>query len=482
LALVDGEALSRVQRLLADRGITTRQFVFQAATDVRREMRAIRVQSRPAVDAIRDLVAWPTSASDDWCRGFLAGIFDAEGSHIVGIVRIANTDDAMIQRTEACLRRFGFRYVVEMVNSTNRMRYVRIIGGLRERLRFFHLVDPAITRKRTIDDVAIKSDARLGVVAIEPLGIDLPMYDITTGTGDFIANGVVSHNCFARPTHTYLDLDADRDFERKIVVKVNAVSALRHELDPRRWAGELIAMGTNTDPYQRADGKYRLTRGIVEVLTERSNPFSILTKSTLVLRDLALLAEAAERTHVRVNLSIGTLDETVWRATEPGTPHPLRRVRAVEQLNAAGVPCGVLIAPVLPELSDSPEQLEDVVRACVAAGARSISTVLLHLRPGVKDVFLSRLADTHPHLVAGYRRRYRDRAYAAKADQQAVDAIVRDLVRRYGGVTANRTHPRHHTGHADVADADEVAVSPPRRAGRRSSAEPEPTTTQLPLL
>jgi DNA repair photolyase len=482
LALVDGEALSRVQRLLADRGITTRQFLFQAATDVRREMRAIRVQSHPAVDATRDLVAWPTSASDDWCRGFLAGIFDAEGSHIVGIVRIANTDDAMIQRTEACLRRFGFRYVVEMVNSTNRMRYVRIIGGLRERLRFFHLVDPAITRKRTIDDVAIKSDARLGVVAIEPLGIDLPMYDITTGTGDFIANGVVSHNCFARPTHTYLDLDADRDFERKIVVKVNAVSALRHELDPRRWAGELIAMGTNTDPYQRADGKYRLTRGIVEVLTERSNPFSILTKSTLVLRDLALLAEAAERTHVRVNLSIGTLDETVWRATEPGTPHPLRRVRAVEQLNAAGVACGVLIAPVLPDLSDSPEQLEDVVRACVAAGARSISTVLLHLRPGVKNVFLSRLADTHPHLVAGYRRRYRDRAYAAKADQQAVDAIVRDLVRRYGGVTANRTHPRHHTGHADVADADEVAVSPPRRAGRRSSAEPEPTTTRLPLL
>jgi DNA repair photolyase len=290
--------------------------------------------------------------------------------------------------------------------------------------------------------------------------------------------------CFARPTHTYLDLDADRDFERKIVVKVNAVSALRHELDPRRWAGDLIAMGTNTDPYQRAEGKYRLTRGIVEVLVERANPFSILTKSTLVLRDVALLAEAAERTNVRVNLSIGTLDEAVWRATEPGTPHPRRRVRAVEQLNAAGVPCGVLIAPVLPELSDSPEQLEYVVRACVDAGARSISTVLLHLRPGVKDVFLSRLAETHPHLVAGYRRRYRDRPYAARADQQAVDAMVRNLVRRYGGVTANGTDPRHHTGQA--ADADgagaEVAVPPPRRAGHRSLAESEPTTTQLPLL
>src|SRR5215207_11326813 len=289
--------------------------------------------------------------------------------------------------------------------------------------------------------------------------------------------------CFARPTHTYLDLDADRDFERRIVVKVNAASLLRAELDPRRWPGDLIAMGTNTDPYQRAEGKYRLTRGIVEVLAERANPFSILTKSTLVLRDLALLAEAAQHTSVRVNLSIGTLDEAVWRATEPGTPHPLRRIRAVEQLNAAGVPCGVLIAPVLPELSDSPDQLEDVVRACVDAGARSISTVLLHLRPGVKDVYLSRLADTHPHLVAGYRRRYRDRAYAAKADQQAVDVMVRNFVRRYGGVTANRTDPRHHTGHADGADADaEVPVSPPRRAGRRSSADTEPATTQLPLI
>src|ERR671918_236642 len=129
--------------------------------------------------------------------------------------------------------------------------------------------------------------------------------------------------CYARPTHTYLDLDAGRDFETKIVVKVNAVSRLRHELDPRRWAGDLIAMGTNTDPYQRAEGKYRLTRGIVEALIERANPFSILTKSTLVLRDLDLLTEATRRTKVRVNLSIGTLDEAVWQATEPGTPHPL---------------------------------------------------------------------------------------------------------------------------------------------------------------
>jgi DNA repair photolyase len=292
--------------------------------------------------------------------------------------------------------------------------------------------------------------------------------------------------CFARPSHTYLDLDADRDFEQRIVVKVNAVSHLRTELDPRRWQGDLIAMGTNTDPYQRAEGKYRLTRGIIEVLAEAANPFSILTKSTLVLRDLQLLADAARRTQVRVNLSIGTLDEDVWRATEPGTPHPLRRVRAVEQLNAAGVPCGVLIAPVLPGLSDAPEQLEAVVSACVAAGARSISSVLLHLRPGVRDVFFSRLGDTHPHLVDDYQRRYHDRSYAPRADQQAVDTLVRDLVTHHGGTPVARTDPEHMTGRpADGGDTTgakaPVRVAAPRTR-RRAPAPQVDDDNQLSLL
>jgi DNA repair photolyase len=287
--------------------------------------------------------------------------------------------------------------------------------------------------------------------------------------------------CFARPTHTYLDLDADRDFERRIVVKVNAVSHLRSELDPRRWRGELIAMGTNTDPYQRAEGKYRLTRGIVDVLTEFANPFSILTKSTLVLRDLALLARAAQATDVRVNLSIGTLDEAVWRATEPGTPHPLRRVRALQALNEAGVPCGVLMAPVLPGLSDAPEQLEAVVRACVAAGARSISTVLLHLRPGVKDVFLSRLAESHPHLVADYRRRYRDRAYAPEADQAALAARVHEMVRRHGGVPAGRDDSEHLVGPAAASnDGSTRGRSVEVRRGRAPAAGAAPAAAGAP--
>src|SRR4051795_10025913 len=194
--------------------------------------------------------------------------------------------------------------------------------------------------------------------------------------------------CFARPTHEYLGLNAGEDFERKVLVKVNAVERVRAELAPSRWAGEHIAMGTNTDPYQRCEGKYRLTQGIVGELSAAANPFSILTKSTLILRDLDLLAEAARRTDVRANFSIGTLDEEVWRTTEPGTPHPRRRVEAVAKLNQAGVPCGVLVAPILPGLSDAAEQLEAVVKACVDAGAVSVTPLLLHLRAGVREHYL----------------------------------------------------------------------------------------------
>ncbi|HZN15734.1 MAG TPA: radical SAM protein [Acidimicrobiales bacterium] len=217
--------------------------------------------------------------------------------------------------------------------------------------------------------------------------------------------------CFARPTHAYLDLDIGHDFDTKIVVKVNAVERVRAELHPKRWGGHHIAMGTNTDPYQRAEGKYHLTRGIVEALTEARNPFSILTKSTLILRDLDLLVDAAQHADVHANFSIGTLDEEVWKLTEPGTPHPRQRVEAVARLNAAGVPCGVLIAPILPGLSDRPEQIEAVKRACRDAGATSAAAMKLHLRKGVKEHFMNWLADARPDLVDEYERLYRGRAY-----------------------------------------------------------------------
>ena len=257
--------------------------------------------------------------------------------------------------------------------------------------------------------------------------------------------------CFARPTHEYLGLGIGKDFEQTLVVKVNAVEKLRVELRAPGWAGDTIAMGTNTDPYQRAEGKYHLTRGIIGVLTEAGNPFSILTKSTLILRDLPLLTAAAARAEVRCNLSIGTLDPEVWAATEPGTPHPRQRVEAVRRLNEAGIPTGVLVAPIIPGWSDSAAQLEEVTEAALAAGAVSVSPVALHLRPGVKEHFLADLRAKNPRLAAQLARRYRG-AYLSRAEQDVVVAPVGRTVARRRPTSAAGEH-RHPPPPAPVAVA-----------------------------
>jgi len=254
--------------------------------------------------------------------------------------------------------------------------------------------------------------------------------------------------CFARPTHTYLGLGMGDDFERKIVVKVNAVERLGAELRSPRWKGDPIAMGTNTDPYQKAEGKYHLTQGIVRVLAEAGNPFSILTKSTLVLRDLELLAYAATRTHVRLALSIGSLDRDVWQMTEPGTSPPDKRLEAVRRLTQAGVRCGVLIAPVLPGLSDGDDQLRAVAQACLEAGAVSVTPVALHLRPGVREHYLGWLARTRPELVDLYAQRFRKGSYQPRAEQQRVAEVVREVEESAGRRYSKRGHtgarsPRH---------------------------------------
>ena len=235
--------------------------------------------------------------------------------------------------------------------------------------------------------------------------------------------------CFARPTHDYLGLGIGEDFERKIVVKVNAVERLRAELRSPKWTGEPIAMGTNTDPYQRCEGKYHLTQGVIKALIDAGNPFSILTKSTLILRDLDLLKDA----DVHCNFSIGTLDEAAWKATEPGTPHPMRRVEAVRKLNEAGIPCGVLVAPVIPGLSDGPEQINAVVRACVEAGATSITGIPLHLRKGVKEHYMGWLAEHRPDLVDDYKRRYGARSNLPAAERAEIGRLVRQAVCKAGG-------------------------------------------------
>jgi DNA repair photolyase len=264
--------------------------------------------------------------------------------------------------------------------------------------------------------------------------------------------------CFARPTHEYLGLGIGEDFERRIVVKVNAVELARAELSSPRWQGDLVAMGTNTDPYQHAEGKYHLTRGIVGALSQARNPFSILTKSTLILRDLEQLAEAATRTQVQVNLSVGTLDREVWKASEPGTPPPQRRLEAVRRLNEAGVPCGVLIAPVLPGLSDSDEQVTDVARACKEVGAKVAGVVALHLRPGVREHYLSWLERTRPDLVELYNQRFARGSYQQSSEQERLSALVRAVMA--GHAVRGRPGPR---AGAAAQCREAAAVEPSRR-------------------
>lgn len=238
--------------------------------------------------------------------------------------------------------------------------------------------------------------------------------------------------CFARNTHTYLDLDSGHDFDSKIVVKTNATQLLRRELASPRWQGEHIAMGTNVDCYQRGEGRYRLMPGIIEALRDHANPFSILTKGSLILRDLELLQQAARVTEVGFNVSVGITDRGLWRSLESGTPPPRRRLEVCRRLNDAGLPCGVLMAPVIPYLTDSPEQLESTVRQVAEAGATHVSPIVLHLRPGAREWFLGWLGENHPDLVRPYEQLYGRRAYAPKSYQQQITDQVRKLAQRYG--------------------------------------------------
>jgi DNA repair photolyase len=257
--------------------------------------------------------------------------------------------------------------------------------------------------------------------------------------------------CFARNTHTYLDLDAGHDFDTKVVVKVNAPQLLRRELASPRWSGEHIAMGTNVDCYQRAEGRYRLMRGILSALRDHANPFSILTKGTLITRDLDLLVQAREVTSVGVSFSVGAIDETVWREVEPGTPSPRRRLDAVRLFADAGFEVSVLMAPILPGLTDTDESIESTVDAIAAAGARAVVPITLHLRPGTREWYSAWLARTHPELAERYRDLYRGGSYTSKAYQREVAARVYTAARRRGLNRAEMTEHRRPAGPPEPA-------------------------------
>ncbi len=231
--------------------------------------------------------------------------------------------------------------------------------------------------------------------------------------------------CFARPTHKFLDFDADRDFEREIIVKVNAPAVLRAELARPSWKGEHVALGTNTDPYQWVESRYKLMPGIWEAMRDARNPCSILTKSPLLLRDIDLLCEIAAVTDIHANLSIPTLDPKAWRATEPHTPNPRARLEAVAELNRAGIPTGVLVAPLMPGINDAPEQVEPLLEAAIEAGATGIGGIALHLRGDVKQIYMDWLRVYRPDLVEHYDTLYARGAYAPAQERKRLAALLR---------------------------------------------------------
>ena len=246
--------------------------------------------------------------------------------------------------------------------------------------------------------------------------------------------------CYVRAFELRADRPFDDRYGASIRVKTNVVEVLRRELAKASWEHESVAIGAATDPYQPAEGHYRLTRGCIEALREFSNPFSIITRGPLIIRDVDVLSEAAARASVSVTFSIPTLDEEVWRRTEPGTAHPRQRLRALKALVDAGVKASVGMAPILPGISDRPEQLDEVVRAAREAGACGVWSNLLFLRPGTREHFLEALARDYPEQLDRYERLYARRAYLGAEHAKPIRAQVEELAKRHG-VRDRRKNP-----------------------------------------
>jgi DNA repair photolyase len=266
--------------------------------------------------------------------------------------------------------------------------------------------------------------------------------------------------CFARPTHKFLDFNAGRDFEREIVVKVNAPERARAELSRPSWKHEHVAMGTNTDPYQWVEGRYKLMPGIWEALRDTATPCSVLTKSPLVLRDLDLLKQIAQVTSVSASFSVPTLDEKVWRQTEPHTPHPRKRLEALAEVRRAGIPSSVLIAPIMPGVNDSPKHLEPLLEMAAEAGATNVVPIALHLRGDVKGLWFDWLREYRPDLIGRYEQLFPRGAYMSNADRDKTTEYARKHRRTPAARTRpviGRSYAPHRNDPAPPADDEECA-------------------------
>jgi len=419
------EALGRAHHLLAEVG---REVPVLAAVGGVVDGRIAPPARHTGIAPVAEVTRWPRRPGTDWCAGFLAGVVDARGVAARGELRIRHADEEVVGRVTGALHRLGFTFAME--GSERGERVVRLTGGPGAYLRFLQVTAPAVGRRRDVTGAPVEVAAE--VVAVEPTGREEAMYDITTGTGDFVAEGVVSHNCFARNTHTYLDMDAGADFDSQIVVKVNVARVLERELRAPRWTREPVAMGTNTDPYQRAEGRYRLMPGVIDALARSGTPLSVLTKGTVLTRDLPRLAAAAADVPVGLGVSIALLDRPLQARLEPGTPSPEARLDLVRRITDAGLSCGVMVAPVLPLLTDSDEALDALLGRIRAAGATGASVLALHLRPGTREWFLEWLAREYPRLVGPYARLYRRGSYVDAEYRRTLGARVAPLLRRHG--------------------------------------------------
>ncbi|SKF64747.1 Rv2578c family radical SAM protein [Mycobacteroides abscessus] len=237
--------------------------------------------------------------------------------------------------------------------------------------------------------------------------------------------------CFARPTHEYLEFDSGADFDNQIVVKTNLVPVLRKELGRKSWSRETVALGTNTDPYQRAEGRYQLMPGVIGALTDSGTPISILTKGTLLRRDLPLLAEAAGQVPVSLGISLAIGDEVLHREVESGVPSPQARLALISAACEAGFQPHVMVAPVLPFLTDTVEHLDDLLGRIADAGAAGVTVFPLHLRGTTRGWFMSWISHSHPELVGRYRELYRKGAYVPAEYRAWLRERVGPLVQKY---------------------------------------------------
>jgi DNA repair photolyase len=271
--------------------------------------------------------------------------------------------------------------------------------------------------------------------------------------------------CFARRTHAYLDLDAGRDFEREIVVKVNVPELLRAELARPSWRRELVALGTNTDPYQWVESRYRMMPAILAALDAAETPVSVLTKSPLVMRDVEIFERMAKRLPVSVNLSVPTLDEEAWRATEPHTPSPAARLDAVAELRRRGIDSGVLVAPLMPGINDDPEQVRPILERAREAGATFLGGVALHLRGEVRDVFFGWLKAKRPDLLSQYEQLYQGRAYMQPQQRRQTTRAIKG----WGRPRASRLQQKQ----SAAEKQNQPVAAAPRAGGTVGGTSPE---------